>query len=129
MSSLQAFTEIPVIDLALANDSASRPKLLIDLRLALLEVGFLYVSNHGVAGTVIRDLVKSLPFLFALPQEDKASIALENSPHFLGYSGTGHESTGGKVDLREQVEFATELSESWTAGQPLYERLRGPNQV
>ncbi|KAI1855614.1 hypothetical protein JX265_006017 [Neoarthrinium moseri] len=58
----------------------------------------------------------------------KQAIALENSPHFLGYSGTGSESTGGQSDQREQVEFATELDAIWQEGMPLYERLRGPNQ-
>lgn len=129
MTSAPAFTDIPVIDLALAKDPASRPKLLEDLRYVLTEVGFLYVSNHGVPETVIENLTKALPILFALPQDSKAAIALDKSPHFLGYSDTGHECTGGKVDFREQVEFATELTDSWDDGQPLYERLRGPNQV
>ncbi|KAF7547050.1 hypothetical protein G7046_g9131 [Stylonectria norvegica] len=128
MSSSHDFTHIPIIDLSLAEDPSTLPGLLSDLRTALTEVGFLYVSNHSVSPSVIERLVNILPRLFTLPEEAKKSIALENSPHFLGYSGAGAESTAGKADQREQVEFATELEETWKPGMPLYERLRGPNQ-
>jgi isopenicillin N synthase-like dioxygenase len=123
------FTEIPTIDLALAKDPTTRWRVLGDLRHALTEVGFLYISNHSVPERIIDRLIQALPILFELPREAKAEIALENSPHFLGYSGTGDESTGGKPDYREQVEFATELTDEWHEGDPLYGRLRGPNQV
>ncbi|KAI1270883.1 putative hyoscyamine 6-dioxygenase [Xylaria sp. FL0933] len=122
------FESIPTIDLSLANHPDTRPALLEDLRHALIDVGFLYVSNHGVPSPVISDLVDALPALFSLDEEAKRAVALENSPHFLGYSGVGSENTGGAIDLREQFEFATELSATWREGLPLYERLRGPNQ-
>lgn len=125
----QHFTEIPVIDLALARDPSTLPDLLKQLRTALTEVGFLYVSNHGVSSKVIKDLVDVLPRLFELSNESKKAIALENSPHFLGYSAAGTESTAGSADQREQVEYATELTKTWRPGVPLCEKLRGPNQV
>jgi isopenicillin N synthase-like dioxygenase len=129
MCSNRSFTQIPTVDLSLAHDPSTLPKLLSDLRIALTDVGFLYISNHGIPQNIIGDLKTALPTLFALRQEAKEAIALENSPHFLGYSATGNESTGGKVDQREQVEFATELTASWHDGLPLHERLRGPNQA
>ncbi|PGG98472.1 hypothetical protein AJ80_09533 [Polytolypa hystricis UAMH7299] len=122
------FSEIPIIDLSLASSPESRPKLLKRLHHALVSVGFLYISNHGAPESVIKDLVNILPELFSLPEEAKEEIALHNSPHFLGYSSAGAETTGGKADMREQVEFATELEETYTSKAPLYERLRGPNQ-
>ncbi|OTB19768.1 hypothetical protein K445DRAFT_313542 [Daldinia sp. EC12] len=123
-----SFNEIPIIDLSQADDKSTNSKLLDSLRYALTEVGFLYVSNHGVPGTTINELINALPTLFKLDKEVKKSVALENSPHFLGYSGVGSENTGGKEDQREQFELATELTETWRPGLPLYERLRGPNQ-
>ncbi|KAI0900102.1 Clavaminate synthase-like protein [Annulohypoxylon nitens] len=123
-----SFSEIPVIDLSRANHDSTKSDLLTKLRYALTEVGFLYVSNHSVSSTVVDELVNALPTLFDLDDEVKKSIALENSPHFLGYSGVGSENTGGKTDRREQFEFATELTATWQPGHPLYERLRGPNQ-
>ncbi|GJC96014.1 2OG-Fe(II) oxygenase [Colletotrichum higginsianum] len=122
------FTEIPQIDLSLADDPASEAALLDQLRHALVHVGFLYVVNHGVPAETVADVVRALPRLFALPPAAKDEIALRNSPHFLGYSGDGSETTAGRRDRREQVEFATELADGWSAGLPLRERLRGPNQ-
>ncbi|KAF3061063.1 hypothetical protein GL218_03717 [Daldinia childiae] len=123
-----AFSEIPIIDLSREDDKSTKPGLLDSLRYALTEVGFLYVSNHGVPEVVVDGLVNALPTLFDLDKDAKNSVALENSPHFLGYSGVGSENTGGKEDQREQFEFATELTATWHSGLPLYERLRGPNQ-
>ncbi|CAJ2512727.1 Uu.00g008460.m01.CDS01 [Anthostomella pinea] len=123
-----SFNEIPTIDLSQATDPATLPKLLIELRYALTDVGFLYVSNRGVPKSVVDGLVNALPKLFSLDDEVKKSVALEKSPHFLGYSGVGSENTGRKVDKREQYEFGTELTATWHDGLPLSERLRGPNQ-
>ncbi|KAK4216886.1 hypothetical protein QBC37DRAFT_415971 [Rhypophila decipiens] len=141
------FTSIPILDLSLASPSGSpesRTQFRSQLRHALTDVGFLYITNHGVASTVISDLVGILPELFALPSETKSSdLALVNTPHFLGYSALGAETTAGNRDSREQFEFATELpaNPSFTCASaadneeasqefqvPLYERLKGPNQ-
>ncbi len=122
-------TEIPTIDLSLAGDPATRPAVLELLRHALTDVGFLYLSNHHVPATVINAVIDSLPTLFGLSSEAKDEVALENSPHFLGYSAVGSEMTAGHADAREQFEFATELAPIWLPGLPLYERLAGPNQV
>ncbi|KAM5524150.1 2OG-Fe(II) oxygenase [Fusarium oxysporum f. sp. phaseoli] len=118
----QDFTQIPVIDI-----SSPTPQALSNLRTALTEIGFLYISNHSVPTSTITSLINILPELFSLPPEAKQEIALENSPHFLGYSAAGTETTAGKADLREQVELATELERA-PDGAPLYDGLRGPNQ-
>ncbi|KAI7762070.1 hypothetical protein LZL87_004377 [Fusarium oxysporum] len=118
----QDFTQIPIIDI-----SSPTPQTLSNLRTALTKIGFLYISNHSVPTSTITSLVNILPDLFALPPEAKQEIALENSPHFLGYSAAGTETTAGKADLREQVELATELERA-PDGAPLYDGLRGPNQ-
>ncbi|CVL02661.1 related to flavonol synthase-like protein [Fusarium mangiferae] len=118
----QDFTQIPIIDI-----SSPTPQTLSNLHTALTDVGFLYISNHSVPTSTITSLINILPDLFSLPPEAKQEIALENSPHFLGYSAAGTETTAGKSDLREQVELATELERA-PDGAPLYDGLRGPNQ-
>lgn len=123
------FTSIPTIDLDEVKDPAKRPRVLEELRHVLLNVGFLYIRNHGVSEQTIQDLVDALPVFFNLTKEEKGEIGLLNSPHFLGYSGIGAETTAGKVDVRQQFEFATELEDTWFEGRPLAERLKGPNQV
>ncbi|KAH6677867.1 2OG-Fe(II) oxygenase [Plectosphaerella plurivora] len=124
-----SFTEIPRLDLSLADSPTTSAQLLASLRHALTHVGFLYVENHGIPPDVTEALTNALPRLFALSSDQKAAVALSRSPHFLGYSGDGDETTAGRPDRREQFEYATELSATWQKGgnTPLYERLRGPN--
>lgn len=136
---------IPLLDLSWAQDSAKKPLLLEQLRAALFDVGFLYITNHGVPGATIDALTTRLPESFALRDDKKAALSKLNSPHFLGYSGFAEETTLGKQDLREQFDYATELptiykrdlhggrlsAEGNHTGRDfskLYWRLRGPNQ-
>lgn len=133
-------SSIPVLDLSWAEDPAKKPELLRQLREALFEIGFLYISNHGVPQSTIDGLTGLLPDLFALPASEKAKLSQLNSPHFLGYSGYAEETTLGKQDLREQFDLATELPVVYDPKSPvngdsegrdfskLYWRLRGPNQ-
>lgn len=105
------FTSSPIIDLGLANDRLERRCIAAELRHALLNVGFLCVRDHGIPEDVIKDLVEALPILFDLSSAAKEEVALHNSPHFLGYSGAGAETTASNIDRREQFEFATELAD------------------
>jgi isopenicillin N synthase-like dioxygenase len=121
---------IPTIDLSKASVPSTRQPLLQEVRHALVEVGFLYLSNHGIEESVTQDLVSMLPALFALPDDVKESVALDRSPHFLGYSRFGAETTANVQDQREQFELANELDDEFSLarGLPLYTRLQGPNQ-
>lgn len=146
-------TGIPLLDLSWAHDASKKAELLEQLRSALFDIGFLYITNHGVEQASIDGLTDMLPALFDLPLDQKAEMSKLNSPHFLGYSGFAEETTLGKQDLREQFDFATELpvvyqprsredsAESKQANDQnnadneqdaefgqLYWRLRGPNQ-
>ena len=95
----------------------------------LTDIGFLYIQNHGVLETNIQDLITALPPLFNISDEAKDEVALEKSPHFLGYSKLGSERTAHQQDLREQFEFATELPDRFKPGRdPWFARLQGPNQ-
>jgi isopenicillin N synthase-like dioxygenase len=127
---------IPTIDLTQAIDPKAREQLLASLRHALLDVGFLYVINHGIPQELERRLVSTLSTLFSLPSEAKTSAALVKSPHFLGYSTFGTETTAAKADQREQFEFANELPDIYNTVReqtaqdhpPLYLQLQGPCQ-
>lgn len=146
---------IPILNLSWASDLTLKPGLLQHLKAALFDVGFLYITNHGVEQQTLDNLTNLLPDLFALSPELKAEMSKLNSPHFLGYSGFAEERTVGKPDLREQFDLATELpvvyqsvSKGINGGyakdrhesskneiaqrrrdfSKLYWRLRGPNQ-
>jgi isopenicillin N synthase-like dioxygenase len=121
---------IPVLDLR-RFDAAEAPRaaFLAELREAAHEVGFFYLSGHGVAPELLRDLMQAARAFFSLPDADKLSIEMVNSPHFRGYNRVASERTRGRPDWREQIDIGPErpavprdvLTPSWA-------RLRGPNQ-
>ncbi|ETI24424.1 hypothetical protein G647_03793 [Cladophialophora carrionii CBS 160.54] len=131
MSEVQSVPDrIPTINLSKASsdsDPSIRADLLAQLRHSLLDIGFLYISDHGVDATVVDNLLALLPLLFDLPEGVKSSASLLNSPHFLGYSSFGHETTAGSQDQREQFEFANEVPVR-DGDESLSTRLLGPNQ-
>jgi isopenicillin N synthase-like dioxygenase len=127
------FSSVPILDYSLLSSPTTRPQFILQLRHALINVGFLYLSNHPVPHSLISSLTAYVPRLFALPQEEKDRIAMVNSAHFLGYSRLGNELTKGKVDWREQFDFATSHVCRWKEGTSLkeeeYLKLWGPSQV
>ena len=125
----QDFSSVPVLDYALTRDSATRPEFLDQLRNALVNVGFLYLSNPPVSQDDIDLVIDYAPKLFTIPQEKKDKLLMRNNPHFLGYTKMGAEYTKGKADQREQYDFATPYECIWTPGAPDYLKLWGPAQV
>ncbi|CDK26312.1 unnamed protein product [Kuraishia capsulata CBS 1993] len=126
---------VPILNLALAADPATRPQLIKDLKHSLLNVGFFYVSNVPIEGysQILEDVkAETHHFFDDLSMEDKLAIEMVNSPHFLGYNSFGNEITSDKVDLREQVDLATELpappKSTLTDFEEVWRNMEGPNQ-
>jgi isopenicillin N synthase-like dioxygenase len=69
---------IPIIDLAAPPEQAAR-----DLRGALTEVGFYYVTNHGVPAHMIRRAYAEVARFHALPLERKMQVRIDR--HNVGY--------------------------------------------
>ncbi|KAF8544348.1 hypothetical protein BDD12DRAFT_985583 [Trichophaea hybrida] len=124
---MSSFTEVPILDLALARNPDTKPAFLEDLKHALLQIGFLYIKNTAIDEKLIEDVVRLCKAFFDLPEEEKLRLEMKNSPHFLGYSRLGNEITKYAVDYREQIDLATELPAP-SADEPRYRKLRGPNQ-
>jgi isopenicillin N synthase-like dioxygenase len=122
------FSKIPLLDYSLTLDSTTKPQFIAELRHALINVGFLYLSNTPIDEQLIESLKSYIPRLFALPQEEKDKIEKANSPHFLGYSKLGAELTKGKTDYREQLDLATDHVSRWKPGDPDYLNIWGPSQ-
>ncbi|KAJ3993570.1 iron/ascorbate oxidoreductase [Lentinula boryana] len=124
------FSSIPLLDYSQALSSSTKPGFILELRYALINVGFLYLSNTDamVDQSLIESLKSYIPKLFALPQEEKDKIRMANSPHFLGYSKLGAELTKGKTDYREQFDIATDHVSRWRPGDPDYWNIWGPSQ-
>ena len=127
------FSSVPVLDYSLISSPSTKPLFISQLQHALINVGFLYLSNHTVPTSTIDFLVDYIPKLFALPQEEKEKMWMVHSPHFLGYSRLGAERTSGNVDHMEQFEFGTRHETRWREGGeeavPEYWKMWGPSQV
>lgn len=125
-----AFQQLPVVDLKLANDPATKPQLLATLKHALFTVGFLYLVNHGVEAEA-EALLELTPKAFDVPtKEQKLNVGMTKSPHFVGYTGLGAEITNKATDLREQYDFGdaiVPLVEQNYKGQDQWKRLTGPS--
>ncbi|KAF9811147.1 hypothetical protein IEO21_06631 [Rhodonia placenta] len=122
------FSSVPVLDYSLVSDPERRPDFISQLRHALINVGFLYLSHPPVAREDIDAIIGYAPRLFDLPQEAKDKINMRNSEHFFGYTRLGAEITKGQTDQREQYDFATPYEKRWKPGDPEYIRLWGPAQ-
>ncbi len=66
-----SFTSIPILDLALSRDPATKPAFLADLRHALLEVGFLYLKNVGIPDELVQEVIREGRAFFDIPLEEK----------------------------------------------------------
>jgi isopenicillin N synthase-like dioxygenase len=82
----ETFTAIPVLPLSQALDPASKPQFLEDLRSALLNVGFLYLSETGLPDQLVREVISECHGFFKIPQEEKERIEMKNEKSFLGWS-------------------------------------------
>jgi len=82
-----SFTSVPILSLAAAFDPTTKPKLLRDLRSALLNVGFLYLSDTGISPQLFAQVKKECRNFFEdLGEEDKLGIEMKREKSFLGYS-------------------------------------------
>lgn len=142
-----SFETIPVLDLALSNDPETKPAFLTSLRNALLDVGFLYITNTGIPESLTQDVMREGKAFFQLPMEKKLEIQMKNVPSFLGmyprptslltlrqrlipstgYNTLGSEITAQATDWREQIDLSTPHPLP-SATDPLYQNLRAPNQ-
>ncbi|KAK3300235.1 uncharacterized protein B0H64DRAFT_437405 [Chaetomium fimeti] len=122
-----SFTSIPILDLALAQDPATKPEFLSELRHALMEVGFLYLKNVGISDEFFQEVIEEGRAFFDIPTEEKLKIEMKNAPSFLGYSRLSAEVTAGAIDHREQIDLSTEHPVPGPDA-PRYYNLLAPNQ-
>lgn len=121
---------LPTLDLSLLDGTAAqRQGFLDDLRHAARDVGFFYLTGHGIDSVLLQHVQDHARQFFALPDSEKAAVGMINSPHFRGYNRAASEITRGKPDLREQFDLGAEREVLATdENSPLWARLQGPNQ-
>ncbi|MGK9169410.1 isopenicillin N synthase family oxygenase [Inquilinus limosus] len=121
---------LPLLDLSqLDAGPAARQAFLDRLRAAARDVGFFYLSGHGVPESLVGQVKAEARRFFALPEADKLAIEMVNSPHFRGYTRAAWERTRGEPDWREQFDIGAERPAiPQGPGVPPWLRLQGPNQ-
>lgn len=98
-----ALSDIPVIDMAplRGGDVAQARQAAMALRRASEEVGFFYVEDHGVPGTVVDAALAASRAFFELPLEQKLEVAINKSHHGFIRVGEAKMYDGANIDLKE----------------------------
>lgn len=121
-------TTLPVLDFSHYKRPAERAAFLEQLRHAARDIGFFYLTNHGIDETLQRSVQTEARRFFALPDEQKQRVAMIHSPHFRGYNRAASELTRGQPDWREQFDIGAERPAlALREESPRWQRLQGPN--
>jgi isopenicillin N synthase-like dioxygenase len=114
-----AARSIPLIDLADTDEAnpERRREVAQQIRRACIDVGFFYVSHHGVADGLIARQFAAAEQVFRLPIEEKMALHMRRSPSLAGYEPVGEQvldsqdttTTAGPSDLKESFHCATDF--------------------
>jgi isopenicillin N synthase-like dioxygenase len=108
------FDTVPLIDFSgfLEGTPEGKARVAAELRDACINVGFFYISGHGVPQELVDAMFAMQPHLFDLPVETKMRWHVKNSPQFLGYIAMRDENAdpakGKGGDLHEAYDFVPE---------------------
>lgn len=112
-SPLRSFTALPQIDVSRlrTGDAAARQALAEELGRAARDVGFFYITGHGIAPELIEGLREAARALFAQPMDWKMQHYIGLSPGHKGYVPEGEEIYGsGRPDRKEAFDIGFELA-------------------
>jgi isopenicillin N synthase-like dioxygenase len=120
---------LPILDMSALDKGADVADAFRDrLRDVMHDVGFFYLTGHGVPQDLTDDILNISRRFFELPDEQKLAIENVNSPQFRGYTRTGKELTNGDIDWREQIDIGVDRPVVGEGeGVAPYWRLEGPN--
>ncbi|KAF8272609.1 2OG-Fe(II) oxygenase [Lactarius quietus] len=107
------FSEIPIIDLKDISDPNPEVQqaLAKQIRDACIDVGFFYVSNHGISEDIITATLESMKTYFSLPRETKMELDNTTTSNFKGYNAvlSSNNDPAGAGDMHEGFEFGWEV--------------------
>lgn len=128
--------ELPIIDMAPlfgAEATPAKADIASALRAACRDTGFFYARGHGIPETLIADLEAAARRFFALPEADKAKIAMTHGGGaWRGWFPLNGELTSGVPDRKEGLYLGTELGPDdprVRAGVPLHGANLFPESV
>jgi isopenicillin N synthase-like dioxygenase len=121
--------QIPIIDMQEWFSGSPRQKQELCDRVNLIchEIGFFYITNHGIAESASTDYMSMASAFFDLPESEKRKMDKSHSPHFRGWEQLGSELTNNQTDYREQIDIGIDR-EAIANPDPYYMALVGPNQ-
>ena len=120
---------LPTLDLSRMDaDANTRAAFLAELRETAHNIGFFYLTGHGIDESLTHQIRTLARHFFSLPEQDKLAIEMVNSPHFRGYTRVGMERTRGLPDWREQIDIGAERLVRPRDDNAPWWRLQGPNQ-
>ncbi|ORX57979.1 Clavaminate synthase-like protein [Hesseltinella vesiculosa] len=91
------------------------------------DIGFFYITGHGIPLAWQNEALACSKSFFALPTDIKSKVAMAQSPHYRGYTKLNGETTDYKQDNRETFDISKEYPTP-PPGAPGYQYMRGPNQ-
>lgn len=106
------FEQIPIIDFSQAAnpDPVVRRELADLIRDACINVGFFYVSHHGIPNEVLSSALQAAKRYFELPLSEKLKMDIHKSANYKGYTALLGENTdaNGAGDLHEGFDLGWE---------------------
>jgi isopenicillin N synthase-like dioxygenase len=106
-------TDIPIIDVSglRSDDIADRNAVAAELGAACRNVGFFYVTGHGIPPAIATGIFDAARTLFALPGPAKDALSIKRSPHNRGYVGIAAERLDetASPDQKEAFNIGLEL--------------------
>jgi isopenicillin N synthase-like dioxygenase len=129
MANATGFTEIPIVDISgLGGNDAAKARVAEALGRAAREVGFLYVTGHGIPDDLVAGLLDATKRFFAQPIDEKMKVYIGRSCNHRGYVPEGEEELyPGSRDKKEAYDLSIDLpadDPDYLAGNPML----GPNQ-
>ncbi|HEX5046004.1 MAG TPA: 2-oxoglutarate and iron-dependent oxygenase domain-containing protein [Gammaproteobacteria bacterium] len=126
---MQSLPELDIGPFLDAPHGAAGAEFVARLRDACHGPGFCYIAGHRVPAAADAAVMQAARDFFALPEGERHALAIANSPHFRGYTLLGAEITKKARDWREVFDAGPEEPAlPVAAGDPVWLRLRGPNQ-
>ncbi|WP_158970901.1 isopenicillin N synthase family oxygenase [Paraglaciecola sp. L3A3] len=123
-----AFQQLPIVDISLLSsaDLSERKKVAEQLGKAASEVGFLYITGHGISADIINRLKDKTREYFLQPLDTKMTDYIGNSINHSGYVPEGEEQPDAEstmVDNKEAYDVNCDFLAE-TGRRPML----GPNQ-
>jgi len=126
-------THLPIIDVAPLLAGRDGADAAAEIGRACRDLGFFYVSGHGIGADTLTTLDAASRRFFALPEARKMEIAMARGGRaWRGYFPVGGELTSGKPDRKQGLYFGEELGGDDArvrAGLPLHGANLFPDDV